>query len=85
MNEVLLNAFIEEEVETAILQMGPYKAPSPDGYGACFYQEHWLVVENEVFHVVLSFLNLNANIEDINFTYSVLTLETNNLKKVTEY
>lgn len=68
-----------------LAQMGPYKAPSLYGYGACFYQDHWSVVGKEVCHVVLSFLNSNADIEDINFTYLVLIPKAKNPKKVTQY
>jgi len=38
MNSILLRDFSPEEVDQAISQMHPLKAPCPDGYGACFFR-----------------------------------------------
>ncbi|XP_059439185.1 uncharacterized protein LOC132171798 [Corylus avellana] len=47
MNERLLRPFMEEDVETAIHQMAPLKAPGPDGFNACFFQKNWAIVGPE--------------------------------------
>lgn len=40
MNVILLKPFSEKEVVTAVFQMGPLKAPGPNGFGACLYQDN---------------------------------------------
>lgn len=54
MNSDLLRPFTMNEVERIIFQMESYKAPVPDGYSTCFYQNYWGVVSAEVAR--LSFL-----------------------------
>lgn len=39
-NNLLTKAYTKEEVNAALKQMGPFKSPSLDGFGACFYQNH---------------------------------------------
>lgn len=34
----------KEEIHQALLEMGPYKAPGPNGYQPIFFQKHWEVV-----------------------------------------
>jgi hypothetical protein len=40
MCEILEQAFLPEDVEKALFQMGPSKAPGPDGFTAGFFQRH---------------------------------------------
>ena len=48
MNEKLVAPFTDEEIEATLFQMGPTKAPGPDGLPAMFYQRHWQFVKNDV-------------------------------------
>ena len=41
MNETLCKEFSEEEIGDALFQIGPLKAPGPDGFPARFFQRNW--------------------------------------------
>ena len=57
MNDILDKPFTEQEVETALFQMAPEKAPGVDGFNAGFFQTHWELVKPGVVKAVLTFLN----------------------------
>jgi hypothetical protein len=68
MNNRLLEEFTIEEISQALQQMAPLKAPGPDGFPACFYQQNWATVHVEVNSTVLHFLNTGELNPDINAT-----------------
>ena len=85
MQDTLSSEFSAEEVKIALFQMGPTKAPGPDGMNAFFYQRFWHVVGDTVVDVVLDFLNNGHMLPDINHTNIVLTLKVKNLEKMSDF
>jgi hypothetical protein len=56
MNEDLCKPYTDEEIKTTLFQMGPTKAPGPDGFPALFYQTHWDFFGKEICNAVRSFI-----------------------------
>jgi hypothetical protein len=48
-NETLCRPFSELEISDAIFQIGPLKAPGPDGFPARFYQRNWGILKYEIY------------------------------------
>jgi len=69
MNQKLVAVFTLEEISVALNQMPSLKAPGPDGFSACFYQNNWATVHPEVCSVVLHFLNSGIMDARINRTH----------------
>ena len=85
MQDTLSSEFSAEEVKIALFQMGPTKAPGPDGMNALFYQKFWHVVGDTVVDAVLDFLNNGHMLPDINHTYIVLIPKVKNLEKMSDF
>lgn len=48
MNDSLCRNFSDEEIADALFQIGPLKAPGPDGFPARFYQRNWGLIKSDV-------------------------------------
>ena len=72
MNDLLVAPYMKEEVKTALFQMFPTKAPSPDGFPAHLYQHHWELCGADVTEVVLRIIRGEESAESINDTVLVL-------------
>jgi hypothetical protein len=72
MNESLCKDFSEEEIANAIFQIGPLKAPGPDGFPARFYQRNWGILKEDIVRAVQTFFSTGALPEGVNDTAIVL-------------
>ncbi|KAM0889558.1 hypothetical protein ACQ4PT_027632 [Festuca glaucescens] len=45
-NEYLTAEFTDEEIANALFQIGPHKAPGPDGLSARFFQRNWSLLRS---------------------------------------
>jgi hypothetical protein len=55
MNENLMRDFTDKEIADALFQIGPLKAPGPDGFPGCFFQCNWGVLKDEIIPSVKEF------------------------------
>ena len=85
MQDMLSRDFIADEIKEVVFQMGPTKAPGPDGINALFYQKFWHIVRNDVVNAVLDFLNNGVLLPDLNHTNIVLIPKVKDPEKMSEY
>lgn len=83
MNGLLVQNFTKEEVSTAMFQMNPRKASSPDGFPISFYQNHWDSVRDLVAEFCLNILNKGGDVT--NHTYIALIPKYKNPEKAGDY
>ena len=71
-NAMLAVEFVKAEVEEALQQMAPLKAPGPNGLPLLFYQKFWPSIGEDVSKAVLNYLNLGSIPSSINHTFITL-------------
>ena len=72
MNEALCMPFSDEEIGNALFQIGPLKAPGPDGLPARFFQRNWGLMKEDIISVVEMFFQEGRMPENVNDTAIVL-------------
>ena len=85
MHQIFSSDFIVDKIKAALFQMGPTKAPRPDGMNALFYQKFWHVVGDNVVFAVLDYLNYGVMLPDINHTNIVLIPKVKNPEKMFDF
>lgn len=79
-NSILIVDFLESEVILALKQMAPLKAPGFDRMPPLFYQQFWQVVNHDVTHFFLSWLNSSTLPYPLNDTFITLIPKIKNPK-----
>ena len=85
MRQSLSREVSADEIREALFQMGPTKAPGPDGMNALFYQKFWHIVGDNVVHVVLDFLQSGVMVSEINHTNIVLIPKVKSPEKLSDF
>ena len=85
MRDILSRDYSAEEVQAVLFQMGPTKAPGPDGMNALIYQKYWHIVGNDVTAAVLDFLNSGTKLPEINYTHIVLIPKVKSPEKMSDF
>jgi hypothetical protein len=85
MGEILDRPFTTEEVEQALFQMSPHKAPGPDSFKAGFFQKHWALVKHSGINAMLGFLNGGDMIVVVNQTVLELIPKVPNPRELIQF
>lgn len=85
MNDNLVAEVTVEEISRALHQMPPLKAPGPDGFSACFFQQNWALVHKEVCEAIIHFFNTGMLDSSINITHIALIPKVANPYIVSEF
>lgn len=84
-NIKLCKAFSEKEILDALFQIGPLKAPGPDGLPARFFQRNWSTLKEGVLPAVKDFFHTGVMPEGVNSTSIVLVPKISNPTKISDY
>ena len=85
MNEVLTRPYVREEVDVAIKQMAPLKAPGLDSMPPLFFQTHWSDIGLDVSESMLSCLNSRTILNSINHTFLTLIPKVKNPETIAQF
>jgi hypothetical protein len=84
-NASLCKGFSEEEISDALFQIGPLKAPGPDGFPVMFFQRNWEALKKDVVIAVKEFFDMGQMAPGVNDTIIVLILKKDNLEPLKDY
>ena len=85
MNLELVAPFEKAEVDMALKQMDPLKAPGPDGMPPLFFQQFWPTIGDEVAEAILTCLNTGSIPPSINRTFITLIPKVKSPVRVSDY
>jgi hypothetical protein len=85
MNGSLLCQLSGEEIQKALFQMNPSKAPGPDGMIALFFQKYWHIVGDDVSNAILDFFASGRMLRSVNYTNIVLIPKVKSPEAMTQF
>jgi len=84
-NADLIKPVTEDEIYTAVFQMDPHKAPGSDGFGASFYQDHWVVIKDLLCVAIKDFFQSRKLLKEVNHTLITLIPKVDNPKTTVQF
>ena len=85
MNTQLTDMFSAAEVEAALKEMAPLKAPGPDEMPPLFYQSYWSLVGSDVSEAILHYLNTGSLPQSLCHSFITLIPKVKNPKLISQY
>ena len=85
MNISLTREFTRQEVDLALKEMAPLKAPRPDGMPPLFFQSFWHLIGDDVSKAVLDCLNSYHIPKEFNYTFVTLIPKVKNPEKISKF
>lgn len=85
MNDGLCSDFSDKEIADALFQIGPLKAPGPDGFLARMFQGNWAITKDQVIAGVKEFFRTGVMLVGVKNTSIVLIPKVDNPVKLTDF
>ena len=80
-----MQTFYGKRNNDALFQMGPLKAPGPDGFPARFFQRNWGLIKDDIVNAVQQFFNSGIMLDGINNTTIVLIPKIKNPQTIKDF
>ncbi|GLT61404.1 hypothetical protein SLA2020_341140 [Shorea laevis] len=85
MNDDLCHPVSDDEVRSAVFQLGAFKAPGVDGFPGCFFQQHWDIVGLDICKAVQHFFDNGFMLREMNKTKLVLIPKIKNPEVISQF
>ncbi|KAM1174400.1 hypothetical protein ACFX19_027537 [Malus domestica] len=84
-NRDLVAPITDEEIKEAAFQIPSARAPRPDGFSGCFYNDHWMTVGVDVAKTIKAFWHFGTLLRKLNHTNLVLIPKVKCPKNMTQF
>jgi hypothetical protein len=84
-NADLLADLSEQEIGDALFQIGPLKAPGPDGLPARFFQRNWALLKGEICNAIELFFKEGVFPDNFNLTKIILIPKSTDAMGLKDY
>ena len=86
MNETLCKPFTDEEISDALFQIGPLKAPGPDGFIGTFFTQSWHIIKSDFMQAVEYFYDQHGqHLSHLNSAHIILIPKKADATTVTDF